>query len=538
MVKPPTPSGALPASPLMSPIALPTAPAPPTPPAGAGPAAEREKPVAPMGNRGSFLRKFNLCGKTDTPVPAAPELPHDAIITGSQLQQFAVLLENEATAREKMIKSFLKKVGRLDPEDRKASAAQRAAGPVDSISAATDIGGKACLAAFMRRPKSKAQQVQELIAQTRELLPTSQPDLSLANAAVILRAFLKTQLQPAIAFLRTEAGLVPLRGTAERLEQPYEELYGLLKDPQGAMSFGAKAKNARAPTGYVAPKDSASVVEQLLGDAEKSVPAAAREAWINFLLQINAVPVEEAAVKSEEGLTMRQAGKAPVVQAAGSGAAEGKVTAFDFLELQHIGHKLAFTHPGSGVIRNAADGDCLLHALEGPAARANTRSGPVTEASLRADEVLEIRQKLARQREEMADSSTNNAHQVAMALASVPWIYKEQAAVLVTGRHRVPNHVYAALQKVPGIHAGEDELVQWCRLKSAESAEHVRVLVVDTQGALLWFDQTGGQPIPVTAEDKEAKLNEALAEARQGNHIALFRSGDHWEQYKNNAPTA
>jgi hypothetical protein len=489
-------------------------------------------------NRLSFLRKFSLCGKTDTPVPAAPELQHDAIITGSQLQQFAVLLEKEGTAREKMIKSFLKKVDRLGPEDRKASAAQPAAGPVDSISAATDIGGKACLPPFMRRPKSKEQQVQELIAQARELLPTSQPDLSLEKAAVILRAFLQTQLQPAMSSLRTERNQVLYRGTAAYLKLPYEHLFGLLKDPEGAMSFSAKGKNAVAPAGYVAPKDSASVVQQLLGDAAQSVPAAAREAWTDFLFQINAVPVEETAVKSDEELGIRQAGKAPVPQAAAGGVSDSNTSAFDFLELQHIGQKLAFKHPGNDVIKNAADGDCLLHALEGPAARADTQSGPVIEASLTADEVLKIRQKLARQREEMADSSINNAHQVAMALASVPWLYKEQAAVLVTGRHRVPNHVYAALQRVPGIHAGEDELVQWCRLKSAESAEPVRVLVVDTQGALLWFDQTGGQPIPVTAEDKEAKLNEALAEARRGNHIALFRSGDHWEQYKNNAPTA
>ena len=483
MVTPTTPSGARPASQLINPIAPPSPPSPPTLPASAVPATEREKHAAPGENRRSFLHKFNLCGKANARGPKAPELPHEGIITGKELQQFAALLEKEGTAREKMIKSFLKKVGRLEPEDRKASAAQPAAGPVDSISAATDIGGKACLPPFMRRPKSKEQQVQELIAQARELLPTSQPNLSLEKAAVILRAFLQTQLQPAMSSLRTERNQVLYRGTAAYLKLPYEHLYGLLKDPEGAMSFSAKGKNAVAPTGYVAPKDSASVVAQLLGDAAQSVPAAAREAWMNFLLQINDVPVEETAVKSEEELKIRPAGKAPVPQAAAGGVSDSNATAFDFLELQHIGQKLAFKHPGNDVIRNAADGDCLLHALEGPAARENTRNGPVTEASLTANEVLEIREKLARQREEMDDSSTNNAHQVAMALASVPWIYQEQAAVLVTGRHGVPNSVYAALQKVPGIHAGEDELVQWCRMKSTESNEPVRVLVVDTQGA-------------------------------------------------------
>ena len=158
-------------------------------------------------------------------------------------------------------------------------------------------------------------------------------------------------------------------------------------------------------------------------------------------------------------------------------------------------------------IANAGGGDCLFYALEG--------------RDLNPVEMLQIRQAVAAERNHMPEQQNINALNIANALVQTPGT-RNRAVGLMEGRDRVPNNVYAAMQAIPGMYAGDDELIQYCRIR------HVSVGVVAADGELSTFSAAGRQPIPYTPATREARLQHVLT----SQDFALFQSPGHWERIR------
>jgi hypothetical protein len=158
---------------------------------------------------------------------------------------------------------------------------------------------------------------------------------------------------------------------------------------------------------------------------------------------------------------------------------------------------------------NPGGGDCLFHALAG--------------RTLTLGELLAMRAEVAQERGRMVDDqarSAMNALNIANAMYQTFPDSPNAVAEMVSGRHHVPNAVYAAMQSVPGLYAGEDELIQWCRLRN------VRVAVVDANGMLAVFSANGREPWAVTHENLYQRAMQAIAET----NFALYKSPGHWER--------
>jgi hypothetical protein len=157
---------------------------------------------------------------------------------------------------------------------------------------------------------------------------------------------------------------------------------------------------------------------------------------------------------------------------------------------------------------NPGGGDCLFHAIAG--------------RTLSEAELLLLRQNIAAMRGGMPENQALNANQAVAALTQTSVEYAD----LMTGRHALSNQVYALLQAVPGIYAGEDELLQWCMRGQGK-----RVVVLDStlplgNGALAVYTAAGRQVVPVTAEN----LYDSARQAAAGATLVLFKTAGHWER--------
>jgi hypothetical protein len=118
-------------------------------------------------------------------------------------------------------------------------------------------------------------------------------------------------------------------------------------------------------------------------------------------------------------------------------------------------------------------------------------------------------------------SGATNALQVANALFQTFGAGVAQPRLL--GRHTMSNAVYAAMQMTPSVYAGDDEIVQWCRLAADRS-----VTVLDSDGSLAVFTRDGRRTIAVTDENRHARARVASA----ASTLALWKTPGHWERIR------
>jgi hypothetical protein len=543
-----------------SPTAIPltavhTALAAPAKPADAGamhkPAPEGAKhAVAPPGGRS---RPRGLLGWNAAKSPAEELAMHEKLQqklqdpTREELEKCVALMEKHTSALQRQLKSFLKGVEQLAPAYRNASGAPVPVAQDEPSAIKAPAGGLACLGSMCgKRPKlSEHEKAQQLKAQAAGLLSGREvTDMTLAAAAVIVargQADLgRAKERLANARLRLALGVDAETKDMANLRRAYESAQAVLHSLANGPSARTATNDRTSRHDVLTWPDFDELATQLLVQATSMhLDDDAMNAWENFIGLMAGVRVDENVVRNEETAEGRWPAAASVAGSAVPAGAAANVANFDHLEIQEYDqgqNNLAFAHPGNSVVRNDGGGDCLFHALEGRVAQSLARSGagPMA-ANLDAGEVRSLRRSLAELREGIPDTRQNmtrNAHQVAMALFGLPWVTRRQAALLMRGRVEIPNAVYAALQKVPGVRAGEDELTQWCQLKTADSRHPRRVLVVDMQGALYQFDAKGGHRIPMNSDDKETVRERVLEAARESGQIALFRSGNHWERYQ------
>lgn len=162
--------------------------------------------------------------------------------------------------------------------------------------------------------------------------------------------------------------------------------------------------------------------------------------------------------------------------------------------------------PGEfNLLENDGGGDCLFYALAGK--------------NLSPKQLLKMRAKIARQRRHLPEGN-NNAHSVVMALYQSGVVDEEDLRTMMEGRHNIPNNVVEAMQRIPGIYAGDDELQQWC-MKEGKS-----VLVVDMNGILTVFTAEGSQRIEYEPDEQTTTLLEQMEVA----DICLFKTPNHWRK--------
>jgi len=109
-----------------------------------------------------------------------------------------------------------------------------------------------------------------------------------------------------------------------------------------------------------------------------------------------------------------------------------------------------------------------------------------------------------------------NAQVVAMNLLPIP-IIGDEVLDLIQGHHQVPNRLLAQLQAIPGIYAGDTEILQWAQLRRRN------VYILEGNGTFIRFNPNGTQtPLPVpTLED----IDELLADE---NNVLLYKYPNHW----------
>jgi hypothetical protein len=91
-------------------------------------------------------------------------------------------------------------------------------------------------------------------------------------------------------------------------------------------------------------------------------------------------------------------------------------------------------------------------------------------------EVANIRAEIA----DTPDSLSYNANIAAANITQTPHL--AHFAPLVVGRDAVPpNRVLAMMQLIPGVYAGPQELIQWCRLRNTKA------IVVDQDDSVMMY---------------------------------------------------
>ena len=159
------------------------------------------------------------------------------------------------------------------------------------------------------------------------------------------------------------------------------------------------------------------------------------------------------------------------------------------------------------LVPNPGGGDCLFHALQGD----TLDPGPL----------LALRKQVAAIRRGMPASDAANANNIAVAILQA----RPDLASLLRGLHTVPNNVYALMQEVPGIFAGDDEIVQWCKLRSAKKRPQ-QVVVADADGSLSVYSAGGRRQIAVTPGDMLAKAQHWVIKIG----IGLYKTRDHYQR--------
>ena len=162
------------------------------------------------------------------------------------------------------------------------------------------------------------------------------------------------------------------------------------------------------------------------------------------------------------------------------------------------------------LIENIGGGDCLFHALAG--------------RDLEAEDVLRQRAEIAEVRTDMDGNINRNAHAMVTALYQTGVVNDEDLRFLMEGRHAIPHNVLAAMQRIPGIYAGDEEIQQWCMHGEANRI----VFVIDINGTLTRFDSNGSQPVPYTALNRL----EVLTNGINTSTVTLFKTPNHWRQVR------
>jgi hypothetical protein len=141
--------------------------------------------------------------------------------------------------------------------------------------------------------------------------------------------------------------------------------------------------------------------------------------------------------------------------------------------------------------------------------------------NLSPNELLDLRQEVADIKLTMPPTPELNANNIVAALSQTPGLRASFIHRITFGKHNVPNNVYAQLQSVPGIYAGEDELEQWCILKKK------KVAVVDTDGTLTIFNEDGSR---VRKEYTDQNKDEILKQTLEDADLGLFKTPSHWRR--------
>jgi len=170
--------------------------------------------------------------------------------------------------------------------------------------------------------------------------------------------------------------------------------------------------------------------------------------------------------------------------------------------------KRSFAPDEFDLIENVGGGDCLFHALAGH--------------DLDAEEVLHERAEIAEVRTGMGGNVNRNAHAIVTALYQTGVVNDDDLRFLMEGRHAIPHNVLAAMQRIPGIYAGDEEIQQWCM----HGEENRAVFVIDINGTLTRFDSNGSQNVPYTALNRTA----ILANGMNTSTVTLFKTPNHWRQ--------
>ena len=157
---------------------------------------------------------------------------------------------------------------------------------------------------------------------------------------------------------------------------------------------------------------------------------------------------------------------------------------------------------------NKADGDCLFHALE---------DKDLTEA-----ESLALRQNVAAQPNHCWISDAINANEVKQAL-----LQSGRRNVYPAGLYDVPENVYAMLQAVPRIYAGDDEINKWCALRNQV------VMVAGSDGSLWEFQALSRTALSPDHKTLKQKLHARISE----NGIVLWKTSRHFERVTSIRPT-
>ncbi len=179
-------------------------------------------------------------------------------------------------------------------------------------------------------------------------------------------------------------------------------------------------------------------------------------------------------------------------------------------KLSQLPQPVGFARHLFNIIRNDGGGECLFHALEG--------------RNLNQEELNQVRNNVAAIRRgtpDTQDGMNYNAMAMAGGLGQIPEIGGEQADGLMRGRHAIPNNVYAAMQEIPGMYVGEDELVQWLQLQYNQGNDRTVAVVYHT-GELATFTRNGRQLITNPQQN--------LANTIQNADITLYKTFNHWEQ--------
>lgn len=160
---------------------------------------------------------------------------------------------------------------------------------------------------------------------------------------------------------------------------------------------------------------------------------------------------------------------------------------------------------GVTLVDNAGGGDCLFYAL-------GIERSDMSAFRNRIAEVISEREDTPRQR-------AYNAQMVA-------------AAVLQTGlsedvpnfrQLEIPNEVYAEMVRIPGIYAGEDELLAFTQLPENKGRT---VVMIDSDGVIARFRDGTREAVSYTSENFNEVIGSVLADAE----IALYKTPNHWQQ--------
>ncbi|HET6763026.1 MAG TPA: hypothetical protein VFH27_05120, partial [Longimicrobiaceae bacterium] len=225
-------------------------------------------------------------------------------------------------------------------------------------------------------------------------------------------------------------------------------------------------------------------------DLPPGIDAVALRAWLTLLAQVPVMKLTEPVGEDRQPELENLQNQYVLPSASSSSAVPG----FPGLSFQRT--------------PNAGGGDCLYYALAGK--------------NLTPEEIGAYRQSVASDTETAESTEARemmNAQHVAAALtqSGVPGAMK-----LVAGRHRIPNQLYAGLQKVGGIYAGEDELSAWCRAE-----KKVAAVFYHHDSSISVFDIGGNRhDFPTGPTTRVTVARERFDHA----DLALYKTADHWER--------